>query len=294
MLVTFMKNILQISSLIILLSGCSSNEQPAEIERKDSLFYGRSGPHKVKEYKNPYTQHEKNDASDSEISEKQLSPSITHDAYQQEAPAPQQLNKNNNVQKNSSESNMKEQPVIKEESEEEEFDLSGIHKEEPKKTIKSDVVDSKDPLMKAVDSEGVQSLQAENTSGYRIEHPVGNPNFSWPIQGRVSSHWGEAEESLSEGITISVPIGTPVKASSAGEVTYVGLDEDYGNLIIIKHRDDIFTAYAYNSKVIVSEGSNIAKGQVIAHSGKTGNAGEPKLYFSIRKGSTTVDPEKLL
>jgi len=54
------------------------------------------------------------------------------------------------------------------------------------------------------------------------------------------------------------------------------------------------TAYAHARELMVKRGDSIRRGQVIAKSGQSGEAGSPQLHFEIRKGSTPVDPLNFL
>ena len=89
-------------------------------------------------------------------------------------------------------------------------------------------------------------------------------------------------------------LGTSVKASNNGTVVYSGDGlRGYGELIIIKHSDNLLSAYAHNSKRFVKEGETVKQGQEIAKSGK-GNDGKPLLHFEIRKNGQPVNPVKYL
>jgi murein DD-endopeptidase MepM/ murein hydrolase activator NlpD len=125
---------------------------------------------------------------------------------------------------------------------------------------------------------------------------TGISDFRWPVKGRVVSNFGEnGSNGSNEGIDISVPEGTAVHAAENGVVIYVG-DEisSYGKLILVRHTDDWVSAYAHNRDYEVKKGDNVRRGQIIARSGRTGNAGRPKLHFELRKNSTPVNPKKYL
>ena len=94
-----------------------------------------------------------------------------------------------------------------------------------------------------------------------------------------------------DGIDISVPVGTPVKASETGTVIYSGSElEDFGNLILLSHAGGWVSAYAHASTTLVRRGQKVSRGQVIAKSGRSGNATVPKLHFELRKNSNPVNP----
>lgn len=120
--------------------------------------------------------------------------------------------------------------------------------------------------------------------------------FRWPVRGRVISGFGpKPGGQKNEGINVSVPEGTSVKAAEDGVVAYAGSElKGYGNLVLIKHADGYVTAYAHNSELDVKKGDAVKRGQVIAKAGQTGNVNSPQVHFEIRKGSEPVDPSQYL
>ncbi|QFR32528.1 M23 family metallopeptidase [Ancylobacter sp. TS-1] len=129
-----------------------------------------------------------------------------------------------------------------------------------------------------------------------IRAEASGPQFRWPVRGRVISGFGpKPGGQQNEGINISVPEGTSVKAAEDGVVAYAGSElKGYGNLVLIKHADGWVTAYANNSALDVKKGDTVKRGQVIAKAGQTGNVTSPQLHFEIRKGSQPVDPSQYL
>ncbi|WP_018391235.1 M23 family metallopeptidase [Ancylobacter sp. FA202] len=129
-----------------------------------------------------------------------------------------------------------------------------------------------------------------------IRTAAAGPQFRWPVRGRVISGFGpKPGGQQNEGINISVPEGTSVKAAEDGVVAYAGSElKGYGNLVLIKHADGWVTAYANNSALDVKKGDTVKRGQVIAKAGQTGNVTSPQLHFEIRKGSQPVDPSQYL
>ena len=125
---------------------------------------------------------------------------------------------------------------------------------------------------------------------------TGISDFRWPVKGRVVSTFGESgTNGKNEGIDISVPEGTAVHAAENGVVIYAGSEiSSYGKLILVRHTDGWVSAYAHNRDFEVKKGDNVRRGQIIARSGRTGNAGRPKLHFELRKDSAPVNPKKYL
>lgn len=122
------------------------------------------------------------------------------------------------------------------------------------------------------------------------------PRFDWPVSGKVVSSFGSGADGLyNEGINIAAAAGTPVTASASGTVRYAGNElRGYGNLVLIEHADGYVTAYAHNQALTVKRGDKVARGDVIARVGQTGNVKSPQLHFEIRKGTKSIDPKKML
>jgi lipoprotein NlpD len=94
----------------------------------------------------------------------------------------------------------------------------------------------------------------------------------------------------SGGIILQGRDGQDIRAASSGRVVYTGTGiRGYGNLIIIKHGENLLSAYAHNRDSLVHDGQEVNLGQVIAHMGE-GAPQKPALYFEIRRSGKPVDP----
>ena len=125
---------------------------------------------------------------------------------------------------------------------------------------------------------------------------TGVSNFRWPANGRVVSKFGsKVHGAANDGIDISVPVGTPVKAAENGTVIYAGSElEEFGKLILVRHSGGWVSAYAYSSRNLVSRGDTVRRGQTIAKSGRSGSANTPRIHFELRYNSSPVNPLKHL
>jgi murein DD-endopeptidase MepM/ murein hydrolase activator NlpD len=147
-------------------------------------------------------------------------------------------------------------------------------------------------------SPGAPAPTPENAS---CEAALANPlprtgqTFRQPVEGLVITKFGpKPDGGISDGINISVPKGTPIKAAENGVVAYVGNElSGYGNLILIRHADDYVTAYGHADEVMVRRCDVVKRGQVIAKAGATGDVSQPQLHFEVRKASKPVDPTTL-
>ena len=116
-------------------------------------------------------------------------------------------------------------------------------------------------------------------------------DFIWPVEGKINQGFEEAENRRHQGIDISSSVGTPIKASSAGTVIYSNNTiKGYGNLIILRHSEELVTVYAHNQVNLVEEGTWVEKGQIIGKVGQTGRASGPHLHFEIRKNNKPLNP----
>jgi len=114
-------------------------------------------------------------------------------------------------------------------------------------------------------------------------------SWHWPANGTILARFG-AQQALSKGIDIAAEKGEPVFAAESGSVVYAGDGlRGYGNLLIIKHKQDFLSAYAHNQKLLVVEGDLVKAGQKIAEIGSSGTD-RNKLHFEIRRDGNPVDP----
>ncbi len=137
-----------------------------------------------------------------------------------------------------------------------------------------------------------QGASKDDTTSAQADASGSNPEFRWPVRGRIIQGF---KSGGSDGINISVPEGTSVRAAESGVVAYAGNDlKGYGNLILIRHPNGFVTAYADNGELDVKRGETVKRGQIIAKSGQTGNVSAPQLHFELRKNSQPVDPTEYL
>ena len=135
-------------------------------------------------------------------------------------------------------------------------------------------------------------------SGGQLPSPdaLSGASFRWPVKGRVVSGFGtKPDGGHNDGVNISVPQGTSVKAAENGVVAYAGNElKGYGNLVLVRHANNWVSAYANNEEILVKRGDKVKRGQIIAKAGMTGSVSKPQVHFELRKGSRPVDPTKYM
>ena len=102
-------------------------------------------------------------------------------------------------------------------------------------------------------------------------------------------------EKAHKGIDFKAPLGTPVYATSDGEVIKAEFHKNgYGNHIVIRHDDHFQTTYSQLSEMKVEVGQKVTKGMVIGLVGSSGLSTAPHLHYEVIKDGTHVDPEDYL
>lgn len=141
--------------------------------------------------------------------------------------------------------------------------------------------------------------KAKNTptkSAIKIPKSAQGKKFDRPVSGKIIEKFGTTKSGAhNDGINISAKAGTPILAADKGTVAYAGNDlKGYGNLILLKHDNGWFTAYAHADKISVKKGAMIKAKQAIGTVGKTGGVKTPQLHFEVRYKTKPVDPSLYL
>jgi lipoprotein NlpD len=132
---------------------------------------------------------------------------------------------------------------------------------------------------------------AESSADTLWDVPRAPRQFGWPVwSGAVSSGFGMRHGTMHDGVDISAPVGTPVHAADSGVVVFTGRLNGYGKTVIIRHTDRYVTVYGHNSRILVSEGSSVARGQTVAEVGTTGRTTGPNLHFEVRYDNRAYNP----
>ena len=126
------------------------------------------------------------------------------------------------------------------------------------------------------------------------------PNI-WPVDGRLMSPYGRrndpfsGEGAIHAGVDISVPEGTPVKASADGVVTYAQWQSGgFGRLVVVTHNSGMQSWYAHLSKFDVIAGQEIRQGEVVGRVGSSGRVTAPHLHYEVHVGGAPVNPYRFL
>jgi len=122
----------------------------------------------------------------------------------------------------------------------------------------------------------------------------------WPVSGEVTSGFGWRNSPYGDGsefhpgIDIANNMGTPIVATADGKVVKSEAAGGYGNVVQIDHGNGITTIYGHNSRMIVTVGQSVKKGQVISYLGSTGRSTGPHAHYEVRVNGTAVDPTSFM
>lgn len=92
------------------------------------------------------------------------------------------------------------------------------------------------------------------------------------------------------GIDIAIPTGTQIKPVASGVVVYSGARSGYGNTVVVEHDNGVITLYAHNSRLLVTQGQQVAPETILALSGSTGRSTGPHLHFEAWQSGNNVTP----
>ncbi|MGR9156422.1 peptidoglycan DD-metalloendopeptidase family protein [Rhizobium leguminosarum] len=125
---------------------------------------------------------------------------------------------------------------------------------------------------------------------------TGIGKYRWPVRGQVIASYGaNVNGNRNDGIDISVPQGTPIKAAENGVVIYAGNGlKELGNTVLVRHDDGTVTVYGNADTLSVTRGQKIQRGQTVAVSGMSGDVKQPQVHFEVRKDASPVNPMTFL
>ncbi len=121
-----------------------------------------------------------------------------------------------------------------------------------------------------------------------VESGTVTSQFGWRVHPLFKT------EGFHTGLDIASKLGTPILSAFSGSVYEVGNSEAYGNYVIMKHSDSLYTFYGHCDSIKASKSMVIRAGEIIAYMGSTGYSTGPHLHFEIRIDGKSVDPSYVL
>ena len=119
------------------------------------------------------------------------------------------------------------------------------------------------------------------------------------MPGRQTSSYGMRRHPIlgysrmHRGIDFKATYGTPIYAVTDGTVEYAGRHGGHGNFVRLMHGGGLQTGYAHMSRIAVSRGQRVRRGQVIGYVGSTGLSTGPHLHYEMYRNGATVNPSSV-
>lgn len=132
------------------------------------------------------------------------------------------------------------------------------------------------------------------------EEPLWDGRFIQPVAGDMSDNFGlrriinGEQKSPHTGIDVDAPEGAPVQASNSGRAVFTDDQFFSGKTLVIDHGLGLFTMYFHLSEILVTEGTPVKRGDIIAKAGKTGRATGPHLHWGVRLNGARIHPASLI
>jgi LysM repeat protein len=138
-----------------------------------------------------------------------------------------------------------------------------------------------------------QSALDLGSRAYKKMTKPSSAGYVWPFFGTITTYYGEERVGyIHNAIDVGGlgHFGASVNAIADGRVAFVGHDDLYGNNVIVLHPDGTRSRYAHFSKVYVSQGESVSRGQALGALGCSGDSTGTHLHFELWKGDEPVDP----
>ena len=138
-----------------------------------------------------------------------------------------------------------------------------------------------------------KTQQSASKTARSVTNSTQKISWQWPTNGTIINRFS-ATDSGKKGLGIAGQSGQPIYAAANGSVVYAGSAlRGYGQLVIIKHDETYFSAYAHSNRLHVREDQAVKKGQHIADMGDSGTD-RVMLHFEVRRDGKPVDPLQYL
>ena len=122
----------------------------------------------------------------------------------------------------------------------------------------------------------------------------------WPTTGWLTSSFGGRVDPFTggrdyhAGLDISADKGKPVRATADGTINESGYNGNYGNMVLVGHRFGLSTRYGHLSRLAVTRGQFVRRGEVIGYVGSTGRSTSPHLHYEVLLNGQAINPLRFL
>lgn len=116
--------------------------------------------------------------------------------------------------------------------------------------------------------------------------------FIWPLKtATLSQTYSMHSDNKHKGLDLAAPKGSSIRSSAAGTVMLSGQKySGYGNMVIIRHTNELMTVYAHLDRVYVKNGQSVQQGENIGDVGSTGISSGDHLHFEVIQNNYQINP----
>lgn len=161
-------------------------------------------------------------------------------------------------------------------------------------------VSTKQAAQRSEENFDQDQIYTDKAKSATSDKPLWEGVFIKPVDGRISTEFGmiryvnKKESGRHSGLDLAAAKGTPVKAANSGTVRLSMLLKVTGNTVILDHGLSIYSSYAHLDKLLVKEGDQVKKGDIIGEVGSTGFSTGPHLHWTTTIGKVYINPESLM
>lgn len=126
-----------------------------------------------------------------------------------------------------------------------------------------------------------------------------NGELARPTNGRITSNYGMRRhpilryKRMHSGMDFGGGYGAPIYAVTDGKVVHAGRKGGFGNYVRLQHSGGLASGYGHMSRIAVSNGRRVRKGQIIGYIGSTGLSTGPHLHYELYRGGRTINPRSV-
>jgi murein DD-endopeptidase MepM/ murein hydrolase activator NlpD len=117
-----------------------------------------------------------------------------------------------------------------------------------------------------------------------------------PTNGRITSSFGPRRHPIlgyrrmHNGMDFGAAHGSPIYAVADGVVQMAGYNGGYGRFVRLSHDGGLGSGYGHMSRIAVSSGQRVRRGQVIGYVGSSGLSTGPHLHYELYRGGRPINP----
>jgi murein DD-endopeptidase MepM/ murein hydrolase activator NlpD len=148
-------------------------------------------------------------------------------------------------------------------------------------------------ILAAVVAVGIQGCTSARRDARPAQIPTGYPATGSGVV--ITSDFGAPRgRTRHQGIDLSAPAGTAVRATADGIVVFAGRAGAYGRAVLIDHGGGWQTRYAHLKRIRIERGKRVTRGTVVGTVGHSGNASGAHLHYEVLRSGTPIDPRPYL